>query len=133
VGKPVDRSGDWLKQAERDLQVARHNAASGYHEWAAFAAQQSAEKALKALAQSLHGEPRGHSLTALLGRIPLADLPTGVSEAARELDQVYITSRYPNGFAAGSPGEYFSESTSERLLNHAEQILHFCRSQIPRS
>jgi len=109
------------------------NAESGYHEWAAFAAQQSAEKALKALAQSLHGEPRGHSLTAILGRIPLAvGPPEVVLEAARELDQVYITSRYPNGFAEGSPEDYFSESTSRRLLSHAEQILQFCRGHIPR-
>ncbi len=42
----VDRSADWLKQPDRDLRVAETDAAAGYHEWAAFAAQQCAEKGL---------------------------------------------------------------------------------------
>lgn len=39
----------WIDQAERDLKVARHLATHGYHEWACFVAQQSAEKAVKAV------------------------------------------------------------------------------------
>lgn len=56
--------------------------------------------------------------------------PRGLIDAARELDQVYVTSRYPNGFAAGSPADYFTDQTSQRLLDHARSILEFCRSQI---
>jgi HEPN domain-containing protein len=99
----------------------------GLHEWAAFAAQQSAEKAAKALIQHRRGSARGHSVTGLLRQLqdtePLLD-------AARELDLVYITSRYPNGLAEGSPSEHFSAATSERLIEHARTILEFCRSQI---
>ena len=47
----MNRTIDWLRQAGRDLQVAESSAAAGYHEWAAFAAQQSAEKAVKALVE----------------------------------------------------------------------------------
>ncbi len=85
----MDRSQDWLNQAARDLAAARNNAQAGYHEWAAFAAQQSAEKALRALVQSVHGEVRDHSLTAILREIS-GITPAGeeVLEAARELDQV---------------------------------------------
>ena len=45
----TDRSQDWLAQAERDLDQARASRNDGRHEWACFAAQQSAEKAVKAL------------------------------------------------------------------------------------
>ena len=45
----VDRSKDWFAQAERDLDHAISSQKEGRHEWACFAAQQSAEKAVKAL------------------------------------------------------------------------------------
>ena len=127
----MNRSPDWLKQAERDLGAGENSAASGYHEWAAFSAQQSAEKAVKALVHSLHGSSRGHSVTEILRQIAISiQVPNNVLEAARELDQVYVTARYPNGFPSGAPGDYFSEGTSQRLLNHARTILEFCRSKI---
>ena len=130
-GKEMERAQDWLRQAERDLAAAENSAASGFHEWAAFGAQQCGEKALKALAQSLHGAVRGHSLTAILRAILGEGAPPEeILEAARELDQVYVTSRYPNGFASGSPLDYFSDKTTERLLRHARTILQFSRGRI---
>jgi HEPN domain-containing protein len=56
----VNRAADWLTQAGWDLQAAQDSAANGHHEWAAFQAQQCAEKAVRALVQSLHGAVRGH-------------------------------------------------------------------------
>jgi len=44
-----NRSLDWLRQAERDWDQARDSRLSGRHEWTCFAAQQSAEKSVKAL------------------------------------------------------------------------------------
>ena len=127
----MNRSADWLKQAERDLEAAENCATAGLHEWTAFATQQCAEKAVKALVESLHGAARGHSITAILRQLPASvNVPEAVLEAARELDQVYVTSRYPNGFAAGAPADYFSQQTSQRLLNHARSISQFCRSKI---
>lgn len=127
----MDRSADWLKQAERDLAVAEAEASRGYHEWAAFAAQQCAEKAVKSLVESMQGAVRGHSVTEVLLRIPASlAVPEGVLDAARELDQVYVTSRYPNGFVSGSPSDYFTGKTSHALIANARQILEFCRSNI---
>ena len=120
-----------LKQAVRDLQAAENAAAAGYDEWAAFGAQQSAEKAVKALVQFLRASERGHSITALLRTLPASmDVPEAVLDAARDLDQVYVTARYPNGFAAGAPADYFTGKTSELLLSYARIILEFCQSQI---
>jgi HEPN domain-containing protein len=47
----ANRSRDWFKQALHDRQAAQQNADIGIHDWACFMAQQSAEKALKALVQ----------------------------------------------------------------------------------
>jgi HEPN domain-containing protein len=127
----MNRAGDWLKQAERDLQVAQNSAATGHHEWAAFAAQQCAEKAVKALIQSLHGAVRGHSISEMLRQLPAAVVaPVMLLTGAQDLDKVYVTSRYPNGFASGAPSDHFSEKNSRELLGYAREIYEFCRSQI---
>ena len=60
-----NRAKDWLDQARRDLELAQHAELGGFHEWACFAAQQAAEKGLKALIASLGGEARGHSIVAM--------------------------------------------------------------------
>lgn len=127
----MNRSGDWLKQAESDLLAARDSATAGHNEWAAFQAQQSAEKAVKALFQFLHGSVRGHGVTEMLRQLPASTAaPESLLDAARELDKVYVTARYPNGFASGAPADYFTDQTSRQLINHARAILEFCRSQI---
>ena len=128
----MNRAADWLKQAERDLGFAETAIATKYYEWAAFCAQQSAEKAVKALIQSLHGSVRGHSITEMLRRLPASvQVPQAVLGGAQELDRVYVTSRYPNGFASGTPGDYFSEEAGRELVGYARAILQFCRSKIP--
>lgn len=127
----MDRSADGLKQAEKDLMAAKGSAVAGHHEWAAFQAQQSGEKAVKALGQSLHGSVRGHSITDVSRQIePNIIAQATVLDAARDLDRVYITARYPNGFASGAPADYFTAETSRRLIGRAQIILEFCRRQI---
>ena len=53
-----NRSRDWLVQAERDLEQASDSRDAARHEWACFAAQQAAEKAVKALHLSVGQEAR---------------------------------------------------------------------------
>jgi HEPN domain-containing protein len=127
----MNRSADWLKQAENDLAAALDSADAGHHDWAAFQAQQSAEKAVKALLQFLHASVRGHAVMEMLKQLPAtAAAPQGLLDGARELDKVYLTARYPNGFVSGVPADYFTAQTSQELIAHARAILEFCRSQI---
>ncbi len=50
------RAPDWMKQAIRDLEHAEESRRTGRHEWACFAAEQAAEKAVKALHPNSHPE-----------------------------------------------------------------------------
>lgn len=128
----MNRAADWLKQAERDLRFAETAIATKYYEWAALCAQQSAEKAVKALIQSLHGSVRGHSITEMLRQLPASvEVPKPALGGAQELDRVYVTLRHPNGFTSGTPGDYFSEEAGRELVEYARTILQFCRSKIP--
>ena len=127
----MNRAADWLRQAEADLRAAEDSAATAHYEWAAFQAQQAAEKAVKALVQFLHGAVRGHSITEILQQLPASALaPQAVLDAARQLDKVYLTARYPNGFVSGTPSDYFTEKDSREHIGHGRIILQFCRSQI---
>ena len=81
----AERSSDWLRQSEKDLEKARLDIDWGYHEWACFTAQQAAEKALKGLFQHLHGEAWGHGTKALLDKLPYEDSEILLEDAKRML------------------------------------------------
>jgi len=127
----AERSRDWLRQADADLAAARHARAGGHYEWAAFGAQQAAEKALKALYQKRHLDAWGHVLTQLLAALP----DSGAAEpetvdAAKALDKHYIPTRYPNGFERGAPADFYTAAEADRALADAERLIAFCRRQI---
>jgi len=126
-GNVASRALDWFRQAERDLRLARVAAEAGSHDWACFAAQQAAEKAVKAVYLSRNCEAWGYSVTALLSNLP-ADARPGddLIDGARELDRHYIPSRYPNSHPQGAPYEYYSGRDSARAVGYAESILRFC-------
>ncbi|MBI4473151.1 MAG: HEPN domain-containing protein [Acidobacteria bacterium] len=129
----TNRAPDWLRQAEADLEHAESAIESEDFEWSCFAAQQGAEKALKALYYHLHGDPWGHSLLALMQALPeplRASVTDELLDAARALDKHYIPTRYPNGFAEGAPMDYYTKRDAEESLNHAKSILTFCQSEI---
>ena len=129
----AERSGDWLRQARRDLESARAQRASGFYEWACFISQQASEKALKAVVQKLGGEAWGHSIVELLR--PLQErlaVPDTLQGSAVNLDRYYIPARYPNGWAAGSPADYFSDEDANVAIGHSEAILRFCEGVLAR-
>lgn len=125
------RAEDWLRQAQRDLEHARDTLADGTFEWAAFAAQQSAEKAVKALFQRLGGEARGHSVSQLLAALPqAAPVPRDLIELAKELDKHYIGPRYPNSYPEGAPLDFYTQAEARRAVDAAERIVEHCQRQL---
>lgn len=125
------REKDWLKQAKRDLQHARHSLEDGDYEWACFAAHQGAEKAVKALYQSMGAEAYGHSVYGLLERLPTSHQPGPELKAvAKELDKHYIPARYPNSYSEGAPFEYYTEVEAQRAVDYAQRIIQFCEDHL---
>jgi len=127
----AERSRDWLRQAEADLRHARHASEAGDYEWAAFAAQQAAEKAVKAVFQKLHLDAWGHTLSLLLPSLPAqAACPAPLIDAAKRLDKHYIPTRYPNGFDRGAPVDFYTLGEAAQAIADAGAILEFCRRQV---
>lgn len=127
------RHEDWLRQAKRDLDQARHAMGGSFHEWACFSAQQAGEKAVKGLYQRLGAEAWGHSVAALLAALPKAvKAPPDLVERAKALDRHYIPPRYPNSLPQGIPGDYYTQHEAEEALEHAGAVITFCEGHILR-
>lgn len=127
----TNRAQDWLRQAERDWEQAKDSQQAERHEWACFAAQQAAEKAVKALHLHLGQEAWGHVIAQLLGGLPEEmTIPDDLIEKARVLDNFYIPSRYPNSHPQGAPFEHYGPLQSEEALRYAGEILDFVRLQM---
>jgi len=124
----MERSKDWIDQAEGDLEHAINDMRSGFYDWACFSAQQSAEKAVKAVFQKMGAEAWGHSvydlLQALKERVMVDE---ELLENALELDKAYIPTRYPNAHPSSSPRRRYTRREAERLVAYAERILRFCK------
>ncbi|MBS7627158.1 HEPN domain-containing protein [Candidatus Bathyarchaeota archaeon] len=126
----MERSSDWLSQATRDVRLAELSLKEHYYEWACFAAQQAAEKAVKALIQKLGGEAWGHSVASLLESLPENLRDSSLYDKALELDQAYIPSRYPNSHPKNYPGVLYTRSMAERLIKYSKEIIEYCQGLI---
>jgi HEPN domain-containing protein len=127
------RYEDWLRQAKRDLEHAKHSLKDGDYEWACFATQQAVEKAVKGLYQKLGAEAWGHSVSALLSNLPRQIHPgEALIDRAKELDKHYIPPRYPNFHPTGAPLDYYTKIEAERAIEHAEAIISFCEDNLLR-
>lgn len=130
----ASRHADWLHQADADLRLSRHARDGGAHDWACFAAQQAAEKALKAALMRRGEDAWGHTVTALLGVVVAegkADEELVV--CAKTLDKHYIPTRYPNGLDAGAPTDFYTGKDSDDAIACAERIVAFARRQVEQS
>lgn len=126
-----NRARDWLRQAIHDLKQAEESRRAGRHDWACFAVQQTAEKAVKALHPHLGQEAWGHVIARLLQELPPeVTVPAELMDQARVLDNFYIPTRYPNSHAEGAPFEHYGPLQSEVALRYARAIVEFVRAQM---
>ncbi len=122
------RAQDWFAQAERDLEQAAASRGAQRHEWACFAAHQSAEKAVKALHLVNSQEAWGHVVAQLLTELPEGKRPaTELIERGRVLDTFYIPTRYPDSHPSGAPFEHYGPLQSEEAIRYAGEIVEFVR------
>ena len=123
-----NRAGDWLRQAERDLEQAEESRRADRHEWACFAAHQAAEKAVKAAHLHSGQDAWGHVIAQLLAELPPTfGVSQGLIDRAKVLDNFYIPTRYADAHPAGAPFEHYGPLQSEEAIRHARAIVDFVR------
>ena len=127
----TNRAMDWFNQAERDWEQAQDSQQAERHEWACFAAQQAAEKAVKALHLHLGQEAWGHMVAMLLQELPESvTAPPQLVEKGRVLDNFCIPTRDPNSHPECAPFEHYGPLQSEEAIRYAGEIIEFVRSQM---
>ena len=121
----------WLEQAEHDLAAARDSLAAGHFEWVCFQSQQAAEKALKAyLLTAGRSHQRTHAVTELLDECVRIEPEFERIRPSMELDQYYVSTRYPDALAGGPPYRAFTQRTAERCLSLASSLIEFVTRSI---
>jgi HEPN domain-containing protein len=123
----MERSRDWMDQAEGDLRHAQNDLEHGFYEWACFSSQQAAEKAVKAAFHKMGAEAWGHSVADLLKELGKThSVSEELVNRAYELDKAYIGARYPNAHPSGTPRERYTRQEARRMIQYAEKIIRFC-------
>ncbi len=123
--EPSEEARRWFRQAENDLDFAELAWQNGFFAQCCFICQQAAEKAVKGLIYSQGArQVLGHSVLHLLYRLtekyPQLEQ---LYDVAKELDQYYIPTRYPNGLPDGAPFEFYTQAQAEAALRGARRLL----------
>lgn len=132
-------AAEWLDQARRDLEVARNLFAATYFEWACYAAQQCAEKSVKAVRVGLGTRAAtfkkldgGHKIETLFEdtrQLLPVDLSTVDPLLARvvELDVHNEAARYPGDRSKGlAPHKSYDRTTAEEAIKIAAAVFALC-------
>jgi HEPN domain-containing protein len=120
----VDEFRRWRVEADAALRGARLQADAGLHNWACFAAEQSAQLAVKGFLHGLGRGPWGHDLVRL-GELlaEVTELPDGLMDVLRRLGRHYIPARYPDAHPSGPAGIHYGPTDAEQALTDAERAL----------
>ncbi len=120
----------WWRQAEADLHAAEVNADARLYFVVAWYAQQSTEKAIKALYVERHGlePPRTHAVQ-FLGRD--LEVPATVQIDLDAVAPAFAQARYPM-LGGQAPVDAISASTAERYLTAARRVLQWLESELER-
>ena len=128
VEKNLREAERWYKTAQGDLTSAVILLKNIRYAHSCFHAQQSGEKALKAVWYLLDADPWGHSIKKLIQGLENVDLKAynklkPLGKCAVRLDRFYITTRYPNGLPELTPEEaYLEEKFGNSYINYKNQV-----------
>ncbi len=117
----------WWKQAEDDLDSAKANFEIKQYRVASLLAQQALEKALKALYIKRFNElKKTHDLVFLANKL---DLPEDLRGVCKELDPLYLQTRYPD--ATGNlPSELFDKADTFNFISLADEVMEWIEKAI---
>jgi len=118
----------WLHTADDDLDSAIILKENKKFAHSCFHAQQTAEKALKAVWYYSDADPWGHSIKKLIDDLESIDLDLfemfkKFSRQGTILDRFYIPTRYPNGLPDITPDIAFNEEDADACISHAGMII----------
>ena len=135
VEKNIREAVRWIETAGDDIDPAVILRKSGKFAHSCFHAQQSGEKAIKAVYYYVDADPWGHSIKRLIEDLKQVDLNfynhlESLVRSGMLLDRFYIPTRYPNGLPDLTPKEAFIDEDAKSCIEHADLILKAVKSLI---
>lgn len=126
-----DAAALWLRQATDDYRFGRSALVGRFYAQACFISQQCAEKAVKAVHYARSRRPViGHSIHQLMKQLNAkAQLTEELLRLGGELDQYYVSARYPDALPGIAPADAFSASQARAALSAARKILSWAKKQ----
>jgi HEPN domain-containing protein len=114
----------WLLQGRRDLKAAEVLQENGAYEWAAFLAQQAAERVLKAYL-FYHGEEgvMGHAIRSLLHHCTAREPAFEAIHDAGRIDEFYAAPRFPDSFDEDVPVDAITPEQAEEGVALARTVV----------
>lgn len=124
----MDKVSSWLKLAKEDLEWAKASFDYKIYRGACFAAQQAAEKALKAyLVSKSIVAPKIHDLVTLNQEcVKEEENFSKLEESCNILSPYYLSTRYPDV----AQFEEFSEKQTQDVITQAEKVVTFVKSKL---
>ncbi len=124
-----EESKRWLRFAEEDLQMAQLAASQEIYNQVCFHAQQSVEKALKALLiEQGHSPPRTHRLGDILALLDIEPFTSNLE--IQLLDRFYIPTRYPDALPGALPEGLPGKKDADEAYATAHETLSVIKSLI---
>lgn len=124
----MDKTKGWLSLAEEDLLWAKASFEDKILRGACFAAQQAAEKALKAFLVSKDiTTPKIHDLVTLNQKcVKQNEQFQQLEESCNILSPYYLSTRYPDV----AQFEEYSENQTKDVINQADKIVSFIKDKL---
>lgn len=123
----------WLRQAEFDLKESERALTNRSFAYAAFFAEQSAQKSLKAFLLSMGSRYIViHSVGELLKEATaLENSFESLIESGKKLDRHYLATRYPDALPEPAiPAESYVEDDAKEAILIAQKIFSHCKKFI---
>ena len=119
---------NWLKIARYDLNVAKGNYKLEFYLQVFESCHSALEKLLKGIINEKEEPPKIHNLLKLCGKALIDDLQKDVKSTLDELNNVYISTRYPKNF--DEINSYLSKEKTEEILQQAERVFKWLEKKI---
>lgn len=125
----VDRTEEWIRQAEYDMNTAEFMLTGGRYLYAVFMCHLSLEKALKGLYHRRLKEipPKVHNLVYLLKKIGLKP-PEPLGKFIVRLNEASVATRYPESLSKLQ--EEYTESVAKDIMARSKEVLAWIKKEL---
>lgn len=126
------KAGEWLKQADYDIETADFMFAGGKYFYAVFMSHLSVEKALKGLYQNRLKDtpPKTHNLVYLLKKTGLKSAEN-IGKFIIKLNEASVVTRYPEDIE--NLQKQYTQDIVKDILIKSREILEWIKAQFTKS